>query len=98
MNEATLHKLTEGPAILFDVASELRHLAGAFVTTGNRKVAEQLHAVATDIGRARKMIEEGRNEALSQAVRASEEATGNMLRAAIAGLSVATGNPPAIKL
>lgn len=99
MNREALDKLTDGPNMLIWVADELNLLAGAFYDTGNEKVADKLGSIADRVKQARKMIEAGRGEALSDAVRVSEEATGNMLRAVMAGVMLPKGEPdsPAVR-
>lgn len=86
MNKEALDKLTDGPHMLLGISNELSDLAGAFNETGNERIASRLSFLVKNLHAARKMIEEGRNEALNHAVRVSEEATGNMVRAALAGV------------
>ncbi|WP_024517002.1 hypothetical protein [Bradyrhizobium sp. Tv2a-2] len=98
MDTQSLDKLTDGPKMLNWIAGELNILARAFDITGNERVAEQLFNYANQLDAARKMVEEGRNEALNSAVRASEQACGDVFRAAMAGIALGSGKPPAIKL
>jgi hypothetical protein len=86
MNKEALDRLTDGPHLIMHVRDELHILAAAFDETGNEKIAAKLDRLARDLQEAKKLIEEGRNEALNHALRVSEEATGNMLMAAMAGV------------
>jgi hypothetical protein len=89
MDSDALHKLQDAVTIVRALENKLHSLAHAFDAVGNDKVADRLCRYAADAGHAWKMVEEGTNEALSRALTASEQATANMLLAAIGGRSAA---------
>lgn len=84
MNQEALKKLDTGVEILEELARELSGFSRAFDTIGNTRMSDSLALIVQNIDIACDMIKKGRSEALLHAVKISEEATNNMVRAALA--------------
>lgn len=89
MDINTLDKLSHGADIARGVSMRLRDLAESFRDTGNSVVAKRLADLSEDLREAHRLVEQGRDEALAQAAAASEQATLNMIGAALATAKLA---------
>jgi hypothetical protein len=84
MNTDALNKLRDARLITSALARKLYSLAEAFEVTGNENVADRLGNLASDAEHAYSLIEAGTDEALTSALTATEQATANMIMAAVA--------------
>ncbi len=84
MNTKTLDKLRDARLFAEAVSNRLYRLAEAYELTGNDNVSSKLCNLAADARHCASLVQEGTNEALSSALIATEQATVNMLMAAVA--------------
>jgi hypothetical protein len=73
-----------------NVRYDLRHLANAFRSTGNEVIADKLEWFEDDLTKASELTEGAFNSFFNQAFEASQQASANVLHAALAGIVVAT--------
>lgn len=73
---------------LTQIGWALSQLSGSFEHTGNSKLAEELHLLAADLRNAVDTITGADAQILNIEVRESEQATANMLGAALASLTM----------
>ncbi len=78
-----------------EIADRIADLANAFHKTGNETVSETLYGYAREMNYWAKLVKDTFAEDLSEQVRFSEQATVNMLSAAMAGISICKTNDPA---
>lgn len=76
--------LFEADYVLRECKADLAALARALHMVGNEKLADRLATIATDINGATVLMGEGRDLALGRVVRGAEQATANMVNAALA--------------
>lgn len=79
-----LDKKHEAARTLQGVVTELRYIANAFRMTGNREIAEDLRLLAMKAEEANEQHEEAFGELFNQSVRATQDASMNMVKAALA--------------
>jgi hypothetical protein len=84
MNTEALNKLRDARLITSALSRKLYMLAEAFEVTGNDNVSSRLCSLAADAEHASGLVEDGTNQALSAALTATEQATANMIMAAVA--------------
>jgi hypothetical protein len=65
----------------------LRGLSDAFFMTGNERMAEKLEYMAADLQKSAECVRGSYGQAVTDAVRQTEQATNNMMRACLAGLT-----------
>jgi len=70
--------------IVSDITYELASLASAFYRTGNEQTSEELWKYVERLRTAEKNVRDAVGESVNESYKASQEATGNMLRACIA--------------
>ena len=80
----------ENRAAARGIAGELSFLAEAFQTVGNTLVADRLARLAADVGRHGERVSRAFGRDLTDRLHESEQATANMIGAAIAGISIGT--------
>ena len=74
--------------ILSSIQYELEDLSKSFYHTGNTIIGEQLETISKEIGSANKMFRDAVNQDISESLKRSQEASTNMLKAALAGCLV----------
>jgi hypothetical protein len=85
MTERTfVDPLYDSHRLIRDVESDIDDIACACRTLGMSALADRLSNLLVDLGNARKLLDEGRDMALGSYVRGSEQATANMVNAAVA--------------
>jgi hypothetical protein len=88
MNNEALDKLNTASKMVNHAAARIDDLADAFEDTGNETLAGKLRSLALLLNEASGQIDEGTSAAFSQYLEASNQATDNMLRAALAGVTM----------
>ncbi|AXQ69909.1 hypothetical protein HOU03_gp359 [Caulobacter phage CcrSC] len=73
------------------VAGGLDHLASAFLTTGNAKVAQELYDLCEALDKQVDRLMSAYSQKVTDDVRASEQATATMLLGIAGGMKVAGG-------
>ncbi|AXQ69350.1 hypothetical protein HOU02_gp375 [Caulobacter phage CcrBL9] len=76
------------------VAGGLAHLAGAFMMTGNAKVAEELYDLCNVLDKQVDRLMSAYSQKVNDDMRASEQATATMLLGIAGGMKVAGGLSP----
>lgn len=84
MNTEALDKLRTSRLFMAAVSRKLYMLAEAFEVTGNENVSSRLCSLASDAEHAASLVEDGTSEAISSVLTATEQATANMIMAAVA--------------
>lgn len=84
-----VNKHFSGKKTISDAVAQIYYLASAFYATGNTSMCDDLQAIAAQIDSGSKEMESAWNGLFDQAVRSSQEATGNMILAAISSINVA---------
>lgn len=79
-----LDPINNADDLLYSVRSDLLDLARAFDLVGNAKLAERLRTLVGHIYNGQKLLQHGRDLALTGMVNAAEQSTANMVNAAIA--------------
>ncbi len=78
-------KHSEASMMLFNIVGEIRSLARAFNTTGNRIMGADLVTIAKDIEKANKDIRDAIRESISEFIKRCEENSKAVVEAALAG-------------
>ena len=95
MNSETKPNLTEtdsnNRSLMMEISAELGSLAVSFARTGNSEIAITLNAIAVDIETSSKRMSDAVSDDLHEQYIRSQEASGNMLTAVLAGITTATG-------
>ena len=78
-----LDKKCEARKLIDQLLSDLTYLATAFEIVGNQKVSNELTSSISDLRLARKLYEGSFEELFNNAYAATQQATANMIQAAI---------------
>lgn len=84
MNSTAHDKLCDAMNILTGSKHQLLSLAAAFGETGNERMEVVLRELAIAIAKANELVRAGTGEAISNMVRSTEQASANMIGAALA--------------
>lgn len=81
-----LTKHSDATTSLLDISFELEGLANAFRATGNDIIYTTLRAISKEIYTAQKMAREAISRSITENLERSQEATKDVLKAALSGM------------
>ena len=94
MDERSLKDLGDGLTLVRGVEEELRDLAGTLHDAGMGRPARRVALAINRLSKAARLIDSGTGGALAAHVAAGEQATVNMVMAALTGLSKVPDDAP----
>lgn len=87
-----LSKLNNCSERLTNIHMNLDRLAAAFYTTGNENMFEELDYISNEISNISKQIDKASGEVVAETYKTSQENSGNVLRAVLAGIGISKEN------
>lgn len=73
---------------LYSIVYEIENLATAFNATGNIIMCKTLSSISKDISRSAKDADAAVTKSISESIKAAEESSKNILKAALAGVKI----------